>query len=86
MSLRDRMEQQPANIPSHRCPVARLDEQLDAEDFAYILAQIDLPAGDPNRRSAGIIVRVLAEEGVQLRVAAVYNHRSGMCSCRKVGQ
>ena len=83
MSLKDRLEAQPATIPSHRCPVARLSEQLNPQDFAYILEQIELPVTDPNRRSAGIIVRVLAEEGVQLRQAAVYNHRAGNCSCPK---
>lgn len=83
MSLQDRLEAQPAAIPSHRCPVARLAEHLPPADFDYILTQIDLPVTDPNRRSAGIIVRVLADEGVVLRVQAVYNHRAGNCSCRK---
>lgn len=83
MSLKERLETEPLKLPGRLCPVVRLSEQLNAEDYEYIRAEIDKPLTDPSRRSNTILVRVLADEGVDVASAALGKHRRGDCACRK---
>jgi hypothetical protein len=61
----------------------RLAELLPADDYEFIRAEIDRPMTDPARRSNTILVRVLADEGVDVASAALGKHRRGDCACRK---
>lgn len=81
MSLKDRLESEPLKLPGRLCPVTKLSDTLDKDDYAYIRAEIDRPITDPARRSTTIIVRVLAAEGVEIASGAVDKHRRKDCAC-----
>ena len=86
MSLKARLEAEPLKLPGRLCPVVKLQEKLDAEDYAYIRAEIDRPMTDPQRRSTTILVRVLADEGVVIASGAVDKHRRKDCACWRNGR
>lgn len=85
MSLLDRFEAAPRTSRG-LCRIKWILDNLNMEDQQALMDVLSVNVGDPDRLSSPVIVEILRDEGFNVHVKTVDNHRKGVCACGPVGQ
>jgi len=63
------------------CGIAKVSDQMSADDYDALIQVMDVPSGNPRRLSNRKIHEILISEGHSVSFSSISLHRRKVCRC-----